>query len=59
MEIAVKILLGAAVGAAGRLLLGRASMCSGQACRTRSNRVFTILAGAAFGAAAAWYLINP
>ncbi|HDZ20335.1 hypothetical protein LCGC14_0535930 [marine sediment metagenome] len=59
MEIAVKVLLGAAVGAAGGLLLGRAGVCSSQACRPRSNLVFTILAGAAFGAAVAWYLINP
>jgi len=52
------ILLGAAIGAAGGLLLGRSYVCRSGACRARPNLIFAALAGAVFGAAVAWYYAN-
>jgi 7-keto-8-aminopelargonate synthetase-like enzyme len=58
MDVAWKILLGAALGAAGGLVAGRARVCSAEACRSRPNLIFSVIAGAVFGAAVAWYLIH-
>lgn len=58
MEIVFKILLGAGVGAAGGLMLGRSYVCRSGACRARPNLIFSTLAGAVFGAAVAWYFVN-
>jgi len=58
MDIAIKLLLGAAAGSVGGWLLGHARSCSTGACRTRPRMAFSIVAGAAFGAAMAWYLVH-
>jgi len=54
-EIVLKMLLGTTVGAMFGLLLARAKLCSAQTCHAKANLVFSIIAGAFFGAAVAWY----
>jgi hypothetical protein len=46
---------GAAVGAVLGLLIGRARACSSAACRVRPVLVFSMIAGAFFGAAVAYW----
>lgn len=58
MEIAFKVLLGAAIGAGLGVVLGRARLCSSTRCNVRANMAFSILAGALFGAAVAWWYVN-
>jgi len=53
-----KIVAGAMVGAALGLLAGRARLCSSEACHARANVVASVVAGAVFGAAAAYYLLS-
>ena len=52
------IALGAGLGAAGGLLLGRSYVCRAGACRAKPNLIFAMLAGAVFGASVAWYFAN-
>lgn len=59
IEIAFRILLGAAGGAFFGVLLGRAKLCSASHCKHKAKLTLTVLAGAAFGAAVAWSLIRP
>ncbi|MFP4054431.1 MAG: hypothetical protein ACLFV7_11285 [Phycisphaerae bacterium] len=54
----IQIGLGASVGALAGFLLSRASGCSAAGCRTRANLWYSLVAGAAFGAAAAWVVIT-
>ncbi len=52
METVIQVGLGAALGAAGGFLLGRAKTCSGESCRVRASLIYSVIAGAVFGAAA-------
>jgi len=52
------VLLGAAMGAAGGLLIGRSTVCRAGACRAKTNLVFAVIAGATFGAAVAWVVVT-
>jgi uncharacterized YccA/Bax inhibitor family protein len=58
MEIAARLAIGAAVGALGGWVIGRARACGSQACNVKASRVYSIVAGAFFGAAVAWYLMR-
>ncbi|MGC9453261.1 MAG: hypothetical protein ACP5HU_00190 [Phycisphaerae bacterium] len=58
MEVAIKLAAGAIVGAGLGLVIGRAKSCSAEACKARVNVVFAVVAGAFFGAAAAWALMS-
>ena len=53
-----KVLLGALLGGAVGVLLGRARVCSSRTCNVKVNLVASIVACAAFGAAAAYYLAS-
>ena len=54
MPLAIRVILGALIGAAVGVVLGTARTCSGQACRSRGPRWFYIIAFAFFGAAVAY-----
>ncbi len=58
MELATRLLAGAIIGGGLGLFIGRARICSAEACHARLNMVFAILAGAFFGAAAAWAIMS-
>jgi NhaP-type Na+/H+ or K+/H+ antiporter len=58
METAIRLVLGASLGAAGGVILSRARSCGSQACNVRANLIYSVIAGAVFGAAAAWYVMN-
>jgi len=58
LDVMLNVLAGAVAGGAGGLLLSRARLCSGESCHAKANVIFSIIAGALFGAAVAWYLIN-
>ncbi len=53
-----KIVAGAMVGAAFGLLAGRARVCSSETCHARANLLASVIAGAVFGAAVAYYLAS-
>jgi len=53
-----KVLAGAAGGALLGALLARARTCSAAACDVKARWVFSVLGGAVFGAAVAWYFLN-
>jgi hypothetical protein len=46
----IKIIGAAILGGLAGALLGQVKTCSSEACRSRANRVYTIIAGAVFGA---------
>ena len=58
METAIKLFVGAAVGALLGVLLGRARVCSARACNVKATMILSIVAGAIFGAAVAWWAMN-
>ena len=58
MPIQIALLVGAAVGSLGGWLIGRSRLCGANACRAKGPQIFSILAGAVFGAAVAWYFVN-
>lgn len=58
MELAAKLLAGAIVGGLLGLLIARARACSSEACHVRANLIFSVVAGAVFGAAVAWYFVS-
>ena len=58
MELVWKVLLGAAVGAVGGYGLSRVRTCSASACNVRASTIFSIISGAVFGAAVAWYFLT-
>ena len=58
MEIAIRIFFGAAAGSLVGWFIGRSRLCSKQACRAKSSLVYSVLAGAVFGAAVAWAILN-
>ncbi len=63
MEIVFQLLGGGAVGAMLGWLIGRARSCSSGACDpsnrpSRFRLVFSILAGAVFGAAVVWWAMG-
>ncbi len=58
MAIALKMLGGAMIGAVAGFLLGRARACSAKQCNLRVNMVFSIVGGAVFGAAVAWWIVH-
>jgi hypothetical protein len=58
VELVLKVLLGAAVGAAGGYGLSRLRACSATACNVRASTIFSIISGAVFGAAVAWYFLT-
>lgn len=58
MELAIRLSAGAIVGGALGLVIGKARTCSAEACHARVNVVFAVLAGAFFGAAAAWAIAS-
>ena len=51
-------MMGAGLGAAGGVLIARARACSATSCHVKANFVASIVAGAFFGAAVAWYFIG-
>ena len=53
-----KVLAGAAGGAVLGFLLSYVRTCPSAACNVRANRVYSILAGAVFGAAVAYYFLT-
>lgn len=56
MPQAAKIAIGALLGAALGYILGRATTCRSGACSARPARIYTIVAGAFFGAAVGYWL---
>ncbi len=54
--LAVKILIGALLGAAAGVLLGKMRVCSGGQCSVSNNLIASIIACAIFGAAVAYAL---
>jgi hypothetical protein len=50
-----RIVGGAVLGGLAGWLLGNVRTCSSEACRTRANRVYSIVAGAVFGAGVGAY----
>ena len=58
MVLVLKLIAGAAAGALLGFVLGRSRLCSSKACNVKANMIFSILAGAVFGAAVAWYWIH-
>ncbi len=53
--LAFKIIAGVLAGGALGLLLGRARVCGTTQCNVKINLIASILAGAVFGAAVAFY----
>jgi len=51
----LKILAGALIGAAAGVLMGRARLCRTEGCNVKANMIASIVAGAVFGAAVAFY----
>jgi len=58
VEIVFKMILGVIGGALVGFVLSRARSCSSTACNTRANAVFSVIAGAAFGAALMWHFVR-
>ena len=58
MDAVLKLLAGAVAGGAFGALLSRARLCSGGRCNTKASLIFSIAAGAVFGAAAVWYFLH-
>lgn len=56
MDLAIRILAGAVIGAALGFLVGRTTLCSAAQCRSRARMIFSIVGCAIFGAALAWHL---
>lgn len=56
MDLAIKVLAGAVIGAALGFLLGRTTLCSAAQCRSRTRMIFSIVGCGIFGAALAWHL---
>ena len=56
MPIQIALLLGAAVGSLGGYVIGRSRLCGAVACRAKAPLIFSVIAGAFFGAAMAWFL---
>ena len=54
----MKVLLGAAVGAGAGWVLSRMQTCSVKGCHVRASTIFSMIGGAVFGAAVAWYLLT-
>lgn len=53
-----KLLVGALIGASLGALMGRARVCRSPHCHARLNMIASIVAGAVFGAAVAYYFAN-
>ncbi len=53
--IAFRIIGGAVIGGVLGMLAGKANLCSGGKCRSQSQYVASIIAGAFFGAAISFY----
>ena len=56
MYLALKLIVGASVGAVVGFVVSRAKGCSPAACNVRANTVYSIAAGAFFGAVVAWVI---
>ncbi|MFB3894161.1 MAG: hypothetical protein ACE15C_19325 [Phycisphaerae bacterium] len=56
MELVARILAGAAIGALAGLGLSRVRTCSTTSCSRRGPMLYSIIAGAVFGAAVGYYL---
>jgi len=52
----LRIIAGAIIGGAFGVLTGRASVCGAERCNAKVNLAASIVAGAVFGAAVAWWL---
>ena len=50
-----RLLVGAGVGAALGYFLVHVRPCSTGACNVRGNLIYSVIAGAVFGAGVAWY----
>jgi hypothetical protein len=50
-----KLLMGAGLGALGGFFLARVRPCSSGACRGRVQLIYSMIGGAVFGAAVAYY----
>ncbi|MFA6133673.1 MAG: hypothetical protein WC869_06615 [Phycisphaerae bacterium] len=59
MEIVLKLLAGAAAGAAVGLLAGRARICSSGVCTGRAHLAASMIGWAVFGAAVTWWAMRP
>ena len=58
MEIALRVIVGVAVGAGLGLLAGGIPTCSSGACSPRAARTYSLVAGAVFGAGVALYTVG-
>lgn len=58
MNPVAALMIGAGLGAAGGVVLARARTCGSGACHVRANFIASIVAGAFFGAAVAWYALG-
>ncbi len=68
LEIVIKPLLGALVGAAIGLFIARGGCCGSDSCSSEKEKcattrqwprtIFSAVAGAIFGAAVVWYVMN-
>ena len=56
--LAGKLMLGASLGAVMGYFLTRVKTCAGDACKVRPTVWYSMLAGAVFGAALAYYLVS-
>lgn len=56
--IPFQIMAGAFLGAAVGFLVGRARVCSSARCNVKANMILSVVAGAFFGAAVAWYYVT-
>ncbi len=58
LSILLKVLLGACIGGVAGWLVARTALCSAGVCRTKAHWLGMAVAGAFFGAAVAWYVVN-
>jgi hypothetical protein len=58
MDVALKLVLGAVVGGAGGFLLARLRGCAATACNVKARTIASVIGGAVFGAAVAWWAIG-
>ena len=58
VELVLKILVGAAAGAAGGWGLSRLRTCSASGCNVRASKIYSMIGGAVFGAGVVYYFLT-